>query len=193
MTRCSPRPRSRAPTASLSRHKPAPSGASGCASAPESASTCAPRTLPRPSPMRWPRTPAVRRARGAPGTPRGRPHRHLRGRRQPSPLLRPARLLDPHRRFRPPGPREPARLRNRRAALALGAGGAGHAHRPRRPAGQRPVSRELRRRAARRFQTGLRWPPGWLPAVPARTPSVTCPAGHEWQWLRRRPSARTHG
>ena len=22
---------------------------------------------------------------------------------------------------------------------------------------------------------------------------VTCPAGHEWQWLRRRPSARTHG
>ena len=43
-------------------------------------------------------------------------------------LLRPRRLLDPHRQLRRAGPRTPARLRKRRAPLALGGGRAGHAH-----------------------------------------------------------------
>jgi hypothetical protein len=47
VTRCSPRQRSRAPRARLSRHEPAPSGAYGCASAPASVSTS---TVARPAP-----------------------------------------------------------------------------------------------------------------------------------------------
>ena len=47
---------------------------------------------------------AVRRAQGGPRPPRGRPARGLRGRRQPPPLVRPARRLDPHRPRRAPGP-----------------------------------------------------------------------------------------
>ena len=54
------------------------------------------------------------------------PHRRLRGRREPSLLLRPPWLLDPNRPFRLPGSRKPAGLWKRRAPVALGGGGAGH-------------------------------------------------------------------
>ena len=99
-----------------------------------------PPCLPRAA-LRWPRT-----TRSAPSSGRS-----LHVARPPAPSSSgatstvappaPPRLLDPHRRFRPPGSRESARLRNRRASLALGAGGAGHAHRPRRPAGPRAAHR----------------------------------------------------
>ena len=104
--------------------------------------------LAPPRPMRWLQT-----ARSAPSSGRCSrglppPYGDLRGRPQPSLLLRPRWLLGPHRRVRPPGPRELARLRIRRASLALGAGGAGHAHRPRRPGGPR-APRALIRAGAR--------------------------------------------
>ena len=51
VTRCSPRQRSRAPTATTSRRSPASSGADGCASPPESTSTCAPPTWATRSPI----------------------------------------------------------------------------------------------------------------------------------------------
>src|SRR3954469_12418451 len=45
----------------------------------------------------------------------------------------PPRPLDPRRRAGRPGPQPPASVRKHRTPLALGAGAAGHAHRPRRP------------------------------------------------------------
>ena len=107
---------------------------------PEPASTCAPPTSSHARPRGGRERRAVRRARRAPRASSGHPHGHLRGRRQPKPRLRPRARLDPDRRLRRPGPGTPVRLRKRRAPLALGGGDAGHAHRPRRPAGPRATS-----------------------------------------------------